>query len=1177
MFVKKLSRRLIKYLILFVVAELILQYENQFLLPRNFYVSAENEQAVIHQILPEQKIQGTLNPRETISYHIYLIEGQFARVNFNHSGSRIKGKLFDTDSQLFAEFKLRSNELTPVFIIAKTTGVYQIQLSAQAKSEHLGKYEIVVEQTRMANEKDRYLVEAGNELSKAESLRQQWKLETFNETFQNYENAINNWEKGGEIKETIYTHRTLGEYYLELVKTDKALSHFQQALTLSRKIQDVANQSLNLSNISAALLLQGNKQEAGEKCQEGLNLAREIGESMALARSLVQVGDVGYYNEDLEKSLNSYQEALLIWQKLDNWYGQGLTYLYLGYASGQLNKVNETFDYYSKALKIWEDIDDSRNQAITLVGIGHFHTKLGEFQKALVKYSQAKVMFENSPAQTDLASLLSGLGFIYESTGFFEKALEYRQQALKIYDEAKFKQAKEILLWRVAESYASLGENEKALNNYNEALTIAKEIKDGLFEAVILRSLGAYYEKGSDLQIAKSYYEKALQLNLTLKKGREAAYCLNNLGHLEEINSDFSDALKKYQDALSLNRENSDLLGESTTLFNIARVQQKQGNLSEAKLMMEAALLRVESLRSKIAGQDLRSSYFASVHELYENYIDLLMRLHQTDAAARFDIQAWQTSERARARSLFEALSKANQANSEIDKELLEKERALYKSLSEKEAKRLELLRKQAGEAEVKSINQEIDALTAELEELRIRIRGSEASRLETPDLVGLEELQSVLTNDAIVLEFSLGEKQSYLWAITRNSLQTFVLPARAEIENSAKILREALVVRQNLNREASLAEQRAQIQEAEQKFQQESVNLSRMLLNQLPLTNQKLLIIPAGALQYVPFEALPLPNQQVPLITNHEIVYQPSAATLTALEKTVANRKSTPKDVAVIADPVFSLNEIAQNTESVRSVDNAGQELLLTLRDAEWIDGNSNIPSLPASRVEAETILKNAGSSNNLSAIGFQASKSLATGEELKQYRIVHFATHGVLNPKNPEQSGLILSLYNEKGQPQDGFLRLSDIYALNLPSDLVVLSACSTGLGKEVRGEGLVGLTRGFLSSGAARTVSSLWKVDDEATAELMSGFYQTMLQHGLTPAAALREAKLKMMRESRWNAPYFWAGFVAQGEFKEKIEITRQNSLFNWQIYIGGIILLTLLASGYLIVRRVKSMKG
>ena len=169
------------------------------------------------------------------------------------------------------------------------------------------------------------------------------------------------------------------------------------------------------------------------------------------------------------------------------------------------------------------------------------------------------------------------------------------------------------------------------------------------------------------------------------------------------------------------------------------------------------------------------------------------------------------------------------------------------------------------------------------------------------------------------------------------------------------------------------------------------------------------------------------------------------------------------------------------------------------------------------------------------LEVFGFDANRAVALGPELGKYRIVHFATHGFLNDEHPELSGLVLSLFDAQGRPQDGYLRLHDIYNLKLPVELVVLSACNSGLGKEIRGEGLVGIVRGFMYAGAARVVASLWKVEDEATAALMKRFYQKMLQEGLPPAKALRMAQLDVRQQKRWQSPYYWAAFVLQGEWK------------------------------------------
>jgi len=204
-------------------------------------------------------------------------------------------------------------------------------------------------------------------------------------------------------------------------------------------------------------------------------------------------------------------------------------------------------------------------------------------------------------------------------------------------------------------------------------------------------------------------------------------------------------------------------------------------------------------------------------------------------------------------------------------------------------------------------------------------------------------------------------------------------------------------------------------------------------------------------------------------------------------------------------------------------------------LRDIGISADGVQVPRLFSSGEEADAIIKLAPWGTGLKAVGFEANRQRVLGQELSGYRVVHFATHGLINDQHPELSGIVLSLFDSEGRSQDGFLRLHDIYNLRLPADLVVLSACSTGLGKDIRGEGLIGLTRGFMYAGASGVIASLWKVDDVATAELMKRFYTAMLKDNLRPAAALRRAKMEMWRQKRWQAPFYWAAFELQGEWR------------------------------------------
>ena len=254
-------------------------------------------------------------------------------------------------------------------------------------------------------------------------------------------------------------------------------------------------------------------------------------------------------------------------------------------------------------------------------------------------------------------------------------------------------------------------------------------------------------------------------------------------------------------------------------------------------------------------------------------------------------------------------------------------------------------------------------------------------------------------------------------------------------------------------------------------------------------------------------------------------------------LRQELAQRKAAPKALAVFANPVFEANDPRVKSQAVAKNDATpasalSSPLTQTLRSFNL---RSGLARLILSRDEAETIVSTLPASERLKALDFKASRDEAMSSALSQYRIIHFATHGLLNAERPELSGLVFSLVDQTGKPQDGFLRLHEIYNLKLPADLVVLSACQTGLGKDIKGEGLIGLTRGFMYAGAARVVASLWRVDDYATSVLMKKFYRGMLQEKLRPAEALRKAQLEMMQQKQWQSPFFWGAFTLQGEWR------------------------------------------
>jgi CHAT domain-containing protein len=505
-----------------------------------------------------------------------------------------------------------------------------------------------------------------------------------------------------------------------------------------------------------------------------------------------------------------------------------------------------------------------------------------------------------------------------------------------------------------------------------------------------------------------------------------------------------------------------------------------------------------------------------------------------------------------------------------VNPALIERERTISRTLTAKAQRQTQLLGQKGNQDQLTQLNKDLRTLEDEYQEVQVEIRQAspEYAALTQPQPLSLREIQQQLDPETVLLEYSLGSERSYLWVVTQDSLKTYELPARSEIEKLARQVYQLLTARSIVKSLETSSQRQERLAQADERFQVAAIELSRMVLAPAAseLGTKRLVVVADGALQYVPFAALSVVSGQLssaqpgrtsngqlttdngqlnnyhPLILNHEIVSLPSASALAVQRRTLADRKPAPRGVAVIADPVFSTRDTrfktGLRTTEVLETGDATSSTSDTRR-IEHLADNSNgrlvIRRLPFTRKEGEQILAVAPRSTNMMALDFRANRSTATSGELSKYRYVHFATHGYLDSEQPGLSAIVLSLVDKEGKPQDGFLRAREIYNLKLPAELVVLSACETGLGKEVRGEGLVGLTRGFMYAGARRVVVSLWNVNDKATAELMARFYRGMLQDNKTPAAALRAAQVGLLANKQRPSPYYWAAFVMQGEWR------------------------------------------
>jgi CHAT domain-containing protein/Tfp pilus assembly protein PilF len=820
-------------------------------------------------------------------------------------------------------------------------------------------------------------------------------------------------------------------------------------------------------------------------------------------------------------AIAQWEQALAIYRELgsDSADNTAKTLIWIGSAYEALGQPQQALEHYQQALRVRREIGDRPGVALALNNVGSAYYTLGQFQQALDHFEQALSAYRELGDRASMAPTLNNIGNIYSILGQPQRALDYFEQTLAIVRESENRPGEAITLVSLGVAHLKLEQFQQALKYYEQALPIFRDIGHFAGVATALHNIGGIYDKLGQPQRVLESYEQALPIFRKIGDRVGIATTLTGLGRAYDRLGQSQQAIDYHQQALSIHRQVGDRSTEAVTLYNLAVAHRNLGNFDEAIESIEATLDIVETLRSDIASPELRTSYFATLQNYYSFYIDLLMELHRQQPDAGYDALAFHASERTRARSLIELLAEANvNIRRGIPPELTERENTLRQQLNAAALQRQALWR--GGEPDrsaIAAIDRQIQQLETELQQVEADIRQTspEAAALKYPEPLTLEEVQrQVVDEETVLLQYFLGKDRSFVWVVTSDDLTSVELPGREQITRLTTKVRRTITDRIARRRQLTIA----------------ASALADAILAPVAdrLAGKRLLVVADGILQTIPFSVLATPGQSkyTPLLVNYEIVHSPSSSLIGTVRQFHPNRPQPANTLAVVADPVFGGED--DDRANVRGEANLQSSACY-----------AKIPTpLPGTATEAEAVTNLVSPSEMLVAMEFDAQRQLILSDTLSQYRIVHLATHGCFDETNPSLSALALSLVDEAGNAIDGYLRLHDIYNLNLPADLVVLSACQTAMGENVRGEGTIGLTRGFFQAGTSRLVASLWKVSDASTAQLMEQFYRNYLDAGMTPAQALRSAQLQMWEDQTnpaWQNPYYWAAFVFQGEWR------------------------------------------
>jgi CHAT domain-containing protein len=967
------------------------------------------------------------------------------------------------------------------------------------------------------------------------------------------------------------TQHTLGELSKDPNKPIKALELYYEALSIWQSLGDQLGEANALTNIATVYDVLGDKteaekghykNEASKNYHKALKIWRALGNQLMEATIHKRLGDISFvlrynsaalasYNEALlisrfmgdrameaamlhdivhiysvmeepAKILENYSQILSVHQATGDRLGEATVLKRIGNLYAILGQRAKTFEYYSQALPIWQALGDRPGEATMLSNIGNIYVAIGEQRKALEYCNQAFLISHKLGDRLGEATTLNCIGRAYFDLGEKSKALEYFKQALPISRVANARSVEGSTLNNIGRVYFELDAQTKALEYFKQALAIQHTTSDRSWRAATFNNIGSIYANPNQKIKVLDYDGKDLPVKYTKVKRSGKFQLVKDVGsvYVEEAEKPQAPQVPQTPQAADYFKQ-ALLIGEqpdkANAFGNLAKLYRNQNKLTDALQNIDAAIQIIESFRSELKNDALKTSYFASVQGYYQLRTNILIQLHQQDPTKSYDAKALETIDQSRARVLRELLIQANaNINKDVSPTLLIEEQTLNQTLDAKETQLVQLSSQPDKSSQITTLNQEIAALYAQRDDLKntIRLANPAYANLQYPKPITLKEIQQQLDPDTLMLQYSLGETESYLWVIGQNTLKTYILPKRTDIEKTVTTFRKELT--------------------AQLPAPNSATQLTQQILGPAAkdLGNKRLVIIPDGVLHTIPFAALNTPNSATynPLLTQHEITNLPSASTIAILRTTVATKPRGTKQLAILADPIFRKDDPRLTGKTIQ----ANNNLDFGEQSARGRIGRDlDLDRLPFTETEAKGILALVPNQESTAAFGFDASYDWITDPKISQYRYVHLATHGFFDNDKPALSSIILSSFDAKGNDRKAFLRFPDLFNLNLPTELVVLSACETGLGNNVPGEGLVGMTRGLMYAGALRVAVSLWAVDDQATSDLMQDFYTNLWQSKQSHAASLRQAQLKLHQQGK--APYYWAAFTLQGEWR------------------------------------------
>lgn len=1065
------------------------------------------------KIFPGTEVAGTLAGRESRRYRVVLPQPGHWLIAVEQRG--LDGELIVTPED---SDPAKANSPAEFYgidsLVVETQGVIEIELRSNSFSSHPGSYLLRTERldegsSRLAAE---IATSEGNAIARLDDADAKQRAADF------YLASLETRRTLGDQKALANALFLTAEGLRAVDQASEAIVLLKEANELYGALQDYHFQSVIWNAIGLSLLYRTEYEESDAALTQAMSLQSSVDDPVTKANIRNNQCLLLHYQGEMYSAIDCYNEVLPVFEALADIDGTGLLHNNLGRAYDVVGKPVEARRHLELAVEQKRQVGNLRDTAMALNNLALLERRLGYFNKAIPIYLEALEIQNRLGLDQPRSATLNNLGWAYDLAGQHDRAVEFLVQSLELRRELSYLRGEATTLRNLSNVYRNLGRVDEADMLLREAIDLRLSIGDKRGEGRAYLALGIH-EKDDD-EAALESFQKAIRIlgeagdQVTLARA-----WLNSGIRLKKIGN-FPQAQESFASSFSIYRAADYPLGQAEALIQMADLQLRQNQFADALAEVERGARILDSIRSRIGNPQLKSTFGSVSQRAYEMRVELLMAMHTQFPGEGHDISALMANDWRLARSLAELIRQSQiDLYGEIDPEIAQHRVELLEQIGATAAYVERSTARDKKSPVLARARRDLSRDLAEIDALDLRIHNDDPriDQLTEPESPTLANMQKQLDPNSVLLHFYLGEDRSYLWVVTETEMRSYELEPRAEIE---ALVRQAHDAFSHVTFGAVCVGRDA------------ALGLSQTLFGEIAndIQDKRLVIVADGVLSYLAFSALPDPRAAgtaniscpPPLVAKNEVVYLPSMMVL-AEQRRADSPKQNRNGVAVFADAVYGASdERLSGVEMDRAPDADPVIEFSRLRSS-----GDEASSITAIRSDWQVDVFS----------GFGATKQVFLEQARAGHRILHLATHGIIDSERPALSSVLLSGFRSDGSQLDGHLRLQDVYGLRIDADLVVLSGCETALGRQVRGEGFIGLTRGFIYAGANSVIASLWRVEDAATAYFMEQFYRGLIEDDLSPAAALRAAQLAVASRPRWRQPYYWAGFVIQGDWRQQ----------------------------------------